>query len=384
MEKEARLSWWASLRATRPTDAGWALHYAAGFLLFAAMLTGRDALFAGASLLLALSLVGYFGAARAARSLSVEWEAPDRVFASEEFPLRVTVRNRGRAAVGGIEFFASPIEAAGEKPGAALARVPGRGGATLDLATRLRHRGRHRIFAPRVVTGWPFGLFRATLAPAGDRSVLVYPRRVPVPARALRSLHPEPAPRESAAAVPRGGELLRGVRPFAPGDSPRSIAWRASARHGRLLSREFEREDAGRAVVALDPDPRGLVSASFVRAEAVERACSLAASLCLRLRADGRKATLVVFAPDPTLVPSVERARGIARALETLALLEPPAKKDPPRDPLTLLPAGLLRGARVLLVTADRGAPRVESGPGGCEVLVIPAIRTSTGAGGAR
>ncbi len=376
MEKEAGLSWWRALRAARPTPAGWALHYAAGLLLFAALVDGAPALFAGASLLLSLSLVGYVGSAWAARSLTVSWDCPARVFASEEFPLRITVANRGRRAVAGIEFFPTG-STKDSPPGAVLARVPAGGSASLDLATRVRHRGRHHLVAPRIVTGWPFGLFHATLLLDEDRVVLAYPRRVPVPARALRSRSPEVSVREVAAAVPRGGELLRGVRGWAPGDAPRAIAWRASARHGRLLTREFEREDAGRAIVAVDADPRDLAAPASVRADAVERACSLAASLVLRLRAEGRRTSLAVFAPEPLFLGSVGGTRALGRALEILALLEPPGRKDPRRDPLSLVPAASLRGARVLLVKAAIGAPRSERGPNGSEVITLPSLRAT-------
>jgi uncharacterized protein (DUF58 family) len=371
MEKEG------PFRATRPTAAGSALLYSEGLLLLAACLTDRPALYAGASLLLALAVVGFLGTVSAARSLEVSWDGPSRVFAAEPFPLRLLVRNRGRIAVTGIEFFPSGSPERTRRPGAVLREVPAGASVPLELATRVRHRGRHRLVPPRIATSWPFGLFRARLAPAEERTVLAYPRRVPVPPRALRSRAPEISAREVAAAVPRGGELLRGVRGWSPGDAPRAIAWRASARHGKLLTREFEREDAGRAVVALDLDTRDLRSPASVRADAVERACSLATSLVLRLRAEGRRTALVLFDPEPVVLLSLTGERSLGRALETLALVESPGRSEPRRDPLSLLPPAALRGARVLLVKAAIGSPSTARGPHGSEVITLPALHAT-------
>ncbi len=109
----------------------------------------------------------------------------------------------------------------------------------------------------------------------------------------------------------------------------------------------------------------------------MERACSIAASLLLRLRARGRRTAFAAFTPEPVLVPSVLAARGMGRALEALALLVPPDRKDPRRDPLALLPASALRGARVLLVRAAPGRSRTRRGPGGAEIREIPALRAT-------
>jgi uncharacterized protein (DUF58 family) len=382
MEGEPRASWTAAVGATRPTKVGANVLYVAGLFLAVALATGRPPLYAGAALLLSLYAVGHVGAVYARRSLSIGWDCPPRVYAGTVFAVRVLARNRGRASLSGIRVAgeASPSLNGRRRP-ARLAAAPG-AVATVEIGTVVRHRGRHRLGLPRIEVTWPFGLAVASWEDLGEKSVLAYPRRVAVPSRAIRSRAPEVSRREVAAAVPRGGELLRGLRGWVPGDPSRAIAWRASARHGSLLSREFEREDAGRAVVALDVDARGM--SAMDRTAAVERACSLAASLLLRLRAEGRRTALAAWTPEPLYLGSVSGERALGRALEELALLSAPVRREPRRDPLSLVPAAALRGARVVLIKAAKGPERTRRLPGGTEVVTVPSLHATFHPGAGR
>ncbi|MGZ6372331.1 MAG: DUF58 domain-containing protein [Candidatus Limnocylindria bacterium] len=78
----------------------------------------------------------------------------------------------------------------------------------------------------------------------------VVPRTVPVradspmsqlpgPARARRGLHEEPT-------------LFAGVRPYQPGDPPRRVHWKATARLGRPVSRRYDPGQERELVIALD------------------------------------------------------------------------------------------------------------------------------------
>jgi uncharacterized protein (DUF58 family) len=337
--------------------------------------TGRPDLYAAAALLLALYLVGHAGAAYAARSLEVSWHCPDRVFAGEAFAIVMTLRHRGRVGISGVEVHETRTGAGA--PAGLAAIVAGGSTARAEARGRVRRRGVHDVPSPWAAVRWPFHLAVAWI-PAGEpREVLAYPRRTAVSADLVRSRAPD-ASLETAAATPRGGAEFRGLRDWALGDPPRAIAWRATARHDRMISREFDREEAGRAVVLLDADARDLPAAD--RGGAVERACSLAASHLLRLRAEGRRAAFAAFAPDGRFVAGAAAGRGLGRALEVLARLEPPPRDGPRRDPLALIPPAALRGARVLLVRAGAGTISRRRGPHGSEVVVLPSLR----AGGAR
>src|SRR5258706_5438756 len=156
--------WVEALRSTRPTKAGRRGLNAGTLLLLFAYFTDRPPLRLAASLVLALYAVGHLGAAFAGSALEVSWDCPSRVFAGEAFALRILVRNRGPAALTGIEVpgVIPALDGKGDAdlrtdPGSLPLVEPGRT-VPLDVRAKLRHRGEHRLAPPRFDGGWRFGL----------------------------------------------------------------------------------------------------------------------------------------------------------------------------------------------------------------------------------
>lgn len=120
------------------------------------------------------------------------------------------------------------------------------------LALPTRERGWFRPGRVRIATTFPLGMFVVWSWVHPEVAVLVYPK----PEADAPPL-PQGGEREGAQ---RAGEIEddpAGLRDYRDHDAPRRIAWRASARHERLLVREHERQ-AGLALV-LDYDTlRGL------------------------------------------------------------------------------------------------------------------------------
>jgi uncharacterized protein (DUF58 family) len=107
-------------------------------------------------------------------------------------------------------------------------------GASLTLHLPTRRRGRVRLSRYEIETRYPLGLFRAWAVLHPDADCLVYP--------ALAASAPPPP---SSAGGGGGGERGAGEEDFAglkdyhPGDPPRRIAWKAHARGGELLVKQF-------------------------------------------------------------------------------------------------------------------------------------------------
>ncbi len=113
----------------------------------------------------------------------------------------------------------------------------------IALAWPVAERGRHPLPAIRVATRFPLGLWQAWAwwHPAG--SLIVYP----APERPAPPLPPSREAGQGESQAGHGDEDLAALRPYAPGDPPRRIAWKAVARSASdmLLVKQFEGAGGG-------------------------------------------------------------------------------------------------------------------------------------------
>lgn len=118
-------------------------------------------------------------------------------------------------------------------------------------------------------TRYPLGLFRAWSVIIPSARCLVYPE----PAG-----NPPPLPHsgrgDEGTARVGDGDHFHGLREYRPGDALRSIAWRASARHGKLFAREMETPEQQACEInwylIREPDPEkrlSIMTAWILRAE---------------------------------------------------------------------------------------------------------------------
>ncbi|MCZ8130680.1 MAG: DUF58 domain-containing protein [Steroidobacteraceae bacterium] len=109
-----------------------------------------------------------------------------------------------------------------------------------DLATHVQvpteRRGRVKLARLRVESTFPLGLFTAWTWIHPELAAVVYPRPAP------RGVEGPPPAAEAGAAQDgraRGEEDFDGLREFREGDPPRRIAWKAYARGGALVVKEY-------------------------------------------------------------------------------------------------------------------------------------------------
>ena len=96
-------------------------------------------------------------------------------------------------------------------------------------------RGRLAVVPIGISTRFPFGLFRCWIWLSPDVTGIVYPKPAPRGAAPPSDL----ATGGSAIEEHVGEEDFAGLRTFRPGDSPRRVAWKAAARGGELLVKQF-------------------------------------------------------------------------------------------------------------------------------------------------
>ncbi|HEX2681205.1 MAG TPA: DUF58 domain-containing protein [Candidatus Dormibacteraeota bacterium] len=110
---------------------------------------------------------------------------------------------------------------------------------------------------PVDASGWqigtsdPLGFFKGTRSCADSEVAVVLPRF----ASLISILTPREV--EASVAAPRSGSgnELFGAREYRAGDSLRRIHWRSSARHGRLVVREYEPPGVQELTLVVDPSP---------------------------------------------------------------------------------------------------------------------------------
>ena len=191
--------------------------------------------------LISISLMTMFLAYRNQVGISVIGISADPVFAGECAQFEVLIHNaevRNRYAISVQWNTASGKLARGTGDCRDFAPEET---LKLKLAQQSEKRGYMAMQAFNVENRFPFGLFKAWSVIIPDARCLVYPRP---------AINPPPLPRsgrgDHGAAHKGDGEHFHGLREYQPGDPLKRVAWRASARHRKLYTREMEtpREEA--------------------------------------------------------------------------------------------------------------------------------------------
>lgn len=147
-------------------------------------------------------------------------------------------------------------------------------------------RGVIPVGPPTTVQGDPLGITRRTVTFGGQQHMHVHPRRIALESGAhglLRDLEGQATPELSMADID-----FHALREYEPGDDRRYVHWRSSAKHGRLLVRQFQETRRSHLGVVVDTDP-----ATYRGEGDVETAISTAASLMVQSIKDEQEATVV-------------------------------------------------------------------------------------------
>ena len=183
------------------------------------------------------------------------------------------------------------------------------------LAWTLRpaHRGRLVVAVNRAVSLFPFGFLKKVLGSQLKREVLVWPapveyQRFPVGAWS------QPGQVERSRRLGAGGDLLA-LRDYVQGDSQRQVHWKASARLGRLMVRQYAAETQTGYVLWVRT-----AAEDWPRPDQFELMCSLAATLAEDFFRAGR---LVAVALDDEAALPVRRRHDLDRFLDRLAVVKP-------------------------------------------------------------
>lgn len=213
----------------------------------------NDGLVAVGAFAFAVFIVGIVWPIIAMRTIDVDVVAPRDATVGDRISL--ALRITGRASRIEVRLL--------DPPGEWRRTVAPGSGELVHVAMR---RGVFRMVRIEVRSGGPLGIFlrRRTLWVRLAAPVSVAPR--PLPMR----YEPQALPRGMATAVTTlatapGGDVVRSVRPYAPGDAARLVHWPTSARTGELAVRELEPPALTGVAIVVDlrgPDEQAEITAS--------------------------------------------------------------------------------------------------------------------------
>ena len=210
-----------------PTGLGVAF----GLMLFAMLLGSlnySNNLALGLTFLLAsLALVTMQACHRNLEALVAREAGTEPSFAGQDAIFQFTLANPGGAA----RF---DLQAATATTADQPVSIAAGGEAPVRLAVATLRRGWVPLDRVEIATSYPYGLFRAWAVLHPGLHCLVYPRP------AATAPPPPAAPGVSGGGMTkRGDDDFAGLKDYHPGDPPRHIAWKAYARAGELLVKEF-------------------------------------------------------------------------------------------------------------------------------------------------
>jgi len=283
----------------------------------AAINTGNNLLYLIVAMLLSVMAVSGALSEQTMRRVQLRRDGPPRLFAGSPAPFTLWVHN-GKRRLASYALHVTEDRPPGKPaPRQFLLKLGPQEREACRYTLTFPRRGRHRLPGLRLLTRFPFGLFAKVSRPLLAEPVLVFPALHPLaPDEIPAALDPGPRDRDR-----RGqGANLRNLRPYRPGDDPRLLHWKTSAKAGDLMVKELEDEELPRVSLLVEDPAPGTPS------DLVERNVSLVASLAALATRRGAQVRLVTAEGGTALGQGQAH---LDRILERLALYQAPAAPRP-------------------------------------------------------
>ena len=231
-----------------------------------------------------------------------------------------------------------------------------------------KRRGLHELERYQIATSFPFGFVKRARTERHKDVILIHPPSARVDPKLLLMCRSADVSGETMRPRPGGADEFYGVKDYRPGDNPRWIYWRRSARSGTLVSKEMTRVAPPRILLLVDTC---LASRSAEDHAAVERSIAMAASLATVALQQGLSVGLCAWSGDWVAIPPTRGKRHREDLLSILSRLPLNLEHGLP-ELLDRCQAVLHSGTTPIVFTPrDVQLGIVESGRSG--MMVIPA-----------
>ncbi len=300
-----------------PTRLGWGLLLLLGGVAFAALNTGNNLLYLLVGLCLAAVAVSVVAGGRALRRLGLDVSYPKEILAGEPMALVLVLENR-HLRMGSPNVLLRPLGTQHRQTLQVGPIQPGES-RTCFLPMRFSERGLFPFGPIQLTTSDPLGLTRRhrTIRPKGDFFVFPSPLPIADPEDSLAHQRGDAPARR----IGEGLELHQ-MRDYQWSDDARSIDWRATARTGHLMVKEFLETHAEHLLLIFDPSVEALNEETRQRFEQQVSLATAAILRCVEERTPFR-----FMAPDTALL-EVDPPGGHHPALEYLATVMPQLAQD--------------------------------------------------------
>ncbi len=247
-------------------------------LLLVAVLFRVEFFFTIFYLLIAIRVLATLWMRRAVRHLTGERRFVNRAFVGDRAEVRLTVRNEGWLPLLWIEIDeVLPLNLRSAPFGRRVISLGPHESWSTDYALLCHRRGRYIIGPTTLRTGDPLGLARHDLRLGESEELIVYPRIVPLAHLGLPTRSPL-ATLPATSPIFEDTSRLLSIRNYQRGDPPRRVHWRATARTGQLVVKQYQPAIARETMICLDLAEESYSGARY-RHDAVELAIVVAASL---------------------------------------------------------------------------------------------------------
>jgi len=325
LARRSSLRWIAYQVDYRLTRDGIIYLGAVFILILAAVNTGNNLLFMILGCCLAGILISGVLSRAVLTKVELKFDLPERIFAEQPVLAEIELRNEkqlwpsfslrvvGESKKGRAQILTRPVF---------FPYIARMSGVRQKMELQFPRRGAYHQDAFGIRTRFPFGFFEKTRQVESQVDMVVYPRVEPTE----QFYEVLPLLSGEIASHFRGrGHELHSLRQYQSNDNARFVDWKVTARSGRLMVREFAREDERRVMLVLDPfigPPRADLGplAGAEHEERFERAVSMAACIAWHFHEID---SVLQFRTDRFATPMAPAGEIIYDALRELALLEP-------------------------------------------------------------
>ncbi|MCB1843848.1 MAG: DUF58 domain-containing protein, partial [Halioglobus sp.] len=215
-----------------PTGVGLIFALMAFAMLLGSMNYNNNLSFALTFMLVSLGFVAMHQCQRNLVGLELSFAGVEPVHATQPLEFRIAVRNRSKSCRYNVQIYDGRILSV-------IRNIPPGESRLFSLEYPTMKRGSLALPRFGIRSSFPFELFQAWSWLHMELEALVWPQQA--------KYAPPPPPALNASGHrqhdARGEEDFAGLRSYSAGDSPRHLAWKAYARSGELLSKQFAGAD---------------------------------------------------------------------------------------------------------------------------------------------